>query len=95
MLTGLSFETAQPPLAAAPNRADIACFIGMVARRPGVPLPADVRAQLRETGWVGGPWKLTAERIEALWQLPVVVDAWDTFDRLFAWETRPLHASGA
>ena len=39
MLTGLSFETAQPPLAAAPNRADVACFIGMVARRPGVPLP--------------------------------------------------------
>jgi hypothetical protein len=23
-----------------------------------------------------------------------VVDAWDTFDRLFAWEARPVRADG-
>ena len=92
MLTGLTFETAQPPAAAAPNRADVACFIGMVARRPRVALPAGVRAQLRGTGWIGGPWNLAAARVADLWQLPVVVDAWDTFDRLFAWETRPVRA---
>lgn len=95
MLTGLSFEIAAPPVAAAPNRADVACFIGMVARRPGVPLPADVREQLRSAGWEGGPWALDAERMDSLLQVPIVVDAWDMFDQLFAWERRPLRADRA
>ena len=38
---GLRFETAAPPLRPDPNRIDVACFIGYVARRPG-PLPASV-----------------------------------------------------
>jgi hypothetical protein len=94
MLTGLSFEIAAAPAVAAPNRADVACFIGMVARRPGVPLPAGVHAQLRSAGWEGGPWALDAQRTESLLQVPVIVDAWDAFDRLFAWELRPLRADG-
>jgi uncharacterized protein len=95
MLTGLSFEIAAAPAVAAPNRADVACFIGMVARRPGTRLPVAVHAQLRAGGWEAGPWGIDAERIEGLSQLPVVVDAWDAFHDLFAWERRPLRADGA
>ena len=95
MLTGLSFQVAAAAPAAAPNRADVACFIGMVARRPRAPLPPAVVAQLRAGGWVDGPWDLEPWRIDDLWQVPVVVDAWDTFHRLFAWEERPLREDGA
>jgi uncharacterized protein len=94
MLTGLSFEIAAAPAAAAPNRADVACFIGMVSRRPGVALPSGVRAQLRSSGWEGGPWLVEAQRVDSLSQLPVIVDSWDAFDRLFAWERRPVRADG-
>ncbi len=53
----LYFETALPLAPASPNRADVACFIGFIARRRGVPLSASVREELRTAGWVQGPWR--------------------------------------
>ena len=44
MLSGLRFETARPVGGLAPARTDVACFIGHVARRPGVALPADLQS---------------------------------------------------
>lgn len=94
MLSALHFETIAPASGQAPNRTDVACFIGHVARRDAVALPEAVRAQLRLGGWLDGPWALSGHRIEALWQVPVAVDSWEAFDRLFAWERRTLR-SGA
>jgi hypothetical protein len=43
-MNGLDFITAAPPARANPARADIACFVGFVARRPTAPLtPAEDR----------------------------------------------------
>ncbi len=92
MLSGLDFETAEPGAPAAPNRADVACFVGFVGRRVGVPVPAAVRDQLRAAGWVDGPWALDPDRIDALLQVPVVLDGWNAFDRLFAWNARTVRA---
>lgn len=83
-MSSLVFETAPPIVASAPNRSDIACFIGFVKRR-NTALPSQIRHWLQEQGWTDAP------RMEDLLDLPVVIEAWDQFDRLFAWEQRPLN----
>lgn len=86
------FETALPPAPASPNRTDVACFIGFIARRRGVPLPATVREELRIAGWVQGPWAQGEDALQSLKNLPVTVESWEAFARLFAWSERPLKA---
>jgi len=87
----LYFETALPLAPASPNRTDISCFIGFIARRRGVPLPATVREELRTAGWVKGPWGQGEDALQSLENLPVTVESWEAFARLFAWEERPLN----
>ncbi|WP_341679318.1 hypothetical protein [Niveibacterium sp. SC-1] len=94
MLSGLRFETAPPQRAVSPDRTDIACFIGFVARRSGTLLADEQREALRAGGWVNGPWARSPQALESLLQLPVALDSWDAFARLFAWEQRPVSASG-
>ena len=53
----LVFETAAPALRSAPERTDVACFVGFVARRRDQPLPMSVRRQLIDAGWEQGPWR--------------------------------------
>lgn len=86
----LIFETATPGLRTAPERADVACFVGFIARRREQLLPEAVRQQLREAGWVDGPWRQGADALEALENVPVVIDSWALFDRLYAWDQRPV-----
>ncbi|QHE85160.1 phage tail sheath C-terminal domain-containing protein [Hydrogenophaga sp. BPS33] len=86
----LIFETATPGLRTAPERADVACFVGFIARRREQPLPDAVRQQLREAGWVDGPWRQGTDALEALENVPVVIDSWALFDRLYAWDQRPV-----
>lgn len=94
MLSGLVFEAAAPARPVAPERTDIACFIGYVGRRRGTALPAPVREALRAGGWVDGPWARRPARLASLWQLPVAIESWDLFDRLYAWDERPLRDGG-
>ena len=86
----LMFEVASPPSESDANRADVACFIGFVRRRPNRPLPDALRAQLAAAGWVDGIWRRSPAQIESLENLPVALDSWSLFDWLFAWEARPL-----
>lgn len=76
-------------------RADVACFVGFVARRAGVPVPDAVRGQLAAAGWVDGIWRRQPKDVEQLLDLPVVCDSWDLFDRLYAWNARPLAADAS
>ena len=94
-MSGLFFETATAIEPAHPNRNDVACFIGYVARRKGVALPASTLAELRAGGWVDGPWRREAQSVADLGQLPVTVESWTAFDQLFAWDQRPLSAGQA
>lgn len=88
-MNGLSFELAPSAPAADPKRVDVACFVGYVARRAGR-LPASVRAALTAARWVEGPYARPEPELEALFQLPVVVESWNAFDALFAWDARPV-----
>lgn len=86
---GLIFETARPAGSAVPERADVACFVGFVARRRSVPLPQAVREQLVASGWVTGPWEREGG-VDTLENLPVLIDSWALFDEIFAWDERPV-----
>jgi hypothetical protein len=86
----LVFELATPSDDSDSNRADVACFIGFVKRRPDFALPDALHAQLAAGGWVDGAWRRPPAQIEGLLNLPVAIESWNLFDRLFAWEARPL-----
>jgi hypothetical protein len=86
-MNGLVFEVQTQVVAPDPNRTDIACFVGFVGRR-ATPLVPDVRRWLKEQGWAAGPY--ARADFEDLLDIPVPVDTWEVFDRLFAWNRRPV-----
>jgi hypothetical protein len=86
-MKGLLFEDRRPFPASAPNRMDIACFVGFVAVRQQVTLPYSIELWLKEQGWSAGPYA-RPENVANLLDIPVLIDNWDTFDSLFAWEDR-------
>jgi hypothetical protein len=88
----LEFETARSSAPAAPQRTDITCFIGHVGRRNS-PLPKQVTEDLRAAGWIDGPWRRGDAQLRSLEQLPVTVESWEAFDRLYDWRARPLSST--
>lgn len=90
-MIGLHFEEQAPMVVSDPNRTDIVCFIGFIARRATPVTPAIVR-WLEERDWML-PDRGRAPLSELL-DVPVPIDTWDVFDRLFAWERRPLDGAG-
>jgi hypothetical protein len=86
----LILREAPRPAAGLSSRADVALFVGLVARRAGA-VPAELQAQLEQAGWAGsGPFTRGAAASAALLDMPVPVDSFDAFDALFAWDERPL-----
>lgn len=86
----LVFEVQAPVVTADPNRADIACFVGFVARRRNTLVPSPVMRWLEAQGWTSR----NRPNIEELLDLPVAIDSWEVFDHLFEWERRALNESG-
>ncbi len=82
-MSGLVFESAPPIVASAPNRSDIACFIGFVSRR-STALPRSLDLWLHDQGWTN------STSIQDLLNVPVPIEAWNQFDQWFAWEQRRL-----
>ncbi len=102
-MDGLDFVTATLPAAIHPARADVACFIGFVARRPVRPrgagesdesllgrLPAAMRSWFDEHDWAPARSGRTVEELVELMDVPVPVDSWEAFDALFAWNDRRI-----
>jgi hypothetical protein len=87
----IRFERQAPVTASDPQRADVACFVGFVARRPG-PVPAAVRSWLVVRSWLKSPYERPP--VDELLDVPVPIDTWDAFDAVFAWERRPLAGEG-
>jgi hypothetical protein len=88
---GLTFEVTPPVQASAPERMDIACFMGFVARRPAAsptisapytPVPDPILAWLAAQGYS------PAGSQDPLLDLPVPIESFSVFDGLFAWESR-------
>ncbi len=136
-MRGLVIELQAPLPVPAPNRADVACFVGFVARRRGVRddgtvgprpsiLPPSGRPAsafplyrwFREQGWArsneriydraslprpGDPpslpppqppeWTQDDATLDELLDVPVPIDSWEIFDRLFDWNRRPITVS--
>jgi GNAT superfamily N-acetyltransferase len=97
-MRGLVFEVQSPVVPSDPNRADIALFVGFVARRSATPVPGELRRWLVEQGWWDDPdparpgarRPYARDSARQLLDVPVPIDMWETFDRLFAWEERRL-----
>lgn len=85
-MSGLLFQTARNAARSSPNRADLVCFIGFVGRR-ATPLGAELKTWLRDHGWRRDPAPI--DDLDDLANVPVPVDSFEAFDRLFAWEARP------
>lgn len=85
MFDRLTFEDA-PYIAQAPQRADVALFVGFVRRRAAA-LPSALNRWLSNFLNERG---IDSSTVESLYDIPVPVDSWNVFDRLFAWEQRPL-----
>ncbi len=90
-MPGLLFKEAPSVVAASPNRADIVCFVGYVARRP-TPVPAPARRWLQNQGW--REQAVPVADLDPLLDTPVPLESFAAFDQLFAWETRPPDAMG-
>lgn len=89
-LPGITFTTSRPQAAGLSSRADVAMFVGCVARRQAA-LPAGVRDALKADGWTPtGVFKAAAARMDSLLGLPVPVESWSAFDALYAWDRRPM-----
>jgi len=86
-MPGLLFRDPQPATTTAPNRADVVCFVGFVARRTTSPLPGRLKTWLQDHGW--RPRDATIGDTDPLLDVPVPLDSFEAFDRLFAWEARP------
>lgn len=84
-MRALTFEEEVPVVPSAPNRADVACFVGFVKRRRG-PVPPGVRNWLDERGWMSPPYRRTSAA--ELLDVPVPIDSWEAFVTLYEWETR-------
>lgn len=96
---GLTFETFSPVERSQHLRADVALFVGFVAPRAtesAAPRdPADeepLRAWLRHQGFGERADQVEAARrsVATLEQVPIPIESWSTFDRLFAWDDRPI-----
>lgn len=89
-MPGITFSTSRPVWAGPSSRADVAMFVGCVARSAAA-VPAALRAELEEGGWSpGGLFKTDAERLEALRDIPVPIESWSEFESLYAWNRRPV-----
>lgn len=91
-MIGLRFETDAPVSAASTHRMDVPLFVGYVARRAGATVPDAITRWLVERYAPDGVLDTWAA---ALLDRPVPIDDWATFDRLFAWEARPLGEGAA
>jgi len=87
-MTGLVFEVEPPLILPVPNRADVACFIGLVAQRD-TEIPEALHEWLIAQGWLQSPADIPGQARPDLEDLPVPLESWQMFDRLFAWDRRP------
>lgn len=94
-LPGITFTASRPFETGLSSRADVAVFVGCVARRAAA-LPAAARDALVADGWTPtGVFKAAADRLDTLLGVPVPVHGWSEFDALYAWERRQAVFGGA
>jgi uncharacterized protein len=81
----IRFEDHAPPVPADPARMDVACFIGLIAERPGVALPEAVAAEFKR---VFGDDEAALARPGRLLNRPVELRSLAAFEALYDAELR-------
>jgi hypothetical protein len=89
----VTFEVDPAVVPSAPPRADIACFVGFVARRP-TPVPEGTRRWLERRGWVASLGEGGGPPDARLLDVPVPIESWGAFVDLFDWSRRPVQGGG-
>jgi len=98
-MSEILFQPRAPIAPRHPNRADIALFVGTVARRRGASVdPGSARARTADElyAWLAAEgWTVAANRrdqrpLEELLDVPVPIERWADFERLFDWRAREL-----
>lgn len=94
-LPGVTFIRQELGPAVQLGRADVAMFVGLVAREPA-PLPGPLRTFLADGGWVPMilPDDGDSAETHALLGLPAPVESWDEFCALYGWDGREVEAEG-
>ncbi|HVE82537.1 MAG TPA: phage tail sheath protein [Myxococcales bacterium] len=89
-MQGLTFEVEERVAPSAPERADVACFVGYVRRRPDAPASPAIQRFLFEAGWTRAPLDRVdpEDPLDPLVDVPLPFESFDAFDRHFAWEQR-------
>ena len=80
----LRFQDQIPIVDSPPARTDVACFVGLIGVRGNEPGTA-LADWLTRRGWARG-----GDAAAQLLNVPVLIDSWVQFDRLFAWDERTL-----
>src|SRR6185295_4221733 len=89
-MQGLTFEVEERVAPSAPERADVACFVGYARRRPDAPVSAAVSRFLNDAGWTQPPHR----RVDPLDpEVPLPFESFEAFARHFAWEARSDEAA--
>ena len=90
-LPGVTIIRREPGPVVQLGRADVALFVGLVARDPA-PLPDRLRAFLAGGGWVPMTLPETDDSAvtQALLGIPVPVESWDEFTALYRWDGREV-----
>jgi hypothetical protein len=102
-MKGVNFFVEKPVPETLPNRVDVACFVGLVACRKTEAILEDepgIKTWLEHRGYFHLKPSKSGEMeeylfggVEQLLDVPVPVEDWPSFDRLFAWDQRPIEGS--
>ncbi len=86
----ITFEDEVPVAPSAPDRMDVALFVGFVRARPALALPDAVARWLLERGYAGPPYGSAVDALAAggLLDVPIPVESFAAFERLFDWQAR-------
>ena len=98
-MSRIIFQPGLPVVRSAPNRADVACFVGFLSLRAGATVPNNIAAWLEGERLVRSSLSRAGqERLRmgaplglqdiAVIDVPIPIDDWAVFDRLFSWEQR-------
>jgi hypothetical protein len=84
-MQGLTFEVADRVAPSAPERADVACFVGLGRRRPGAVLPAAQRSAVLDAGWGREPLQRVNvdDPSDPLLDVPLPFESYQAFAGLF------------
>ena len=90
-MVGLNFQFQQTISSGSINRMDIACFIGLIDVRSGID-HTELNGWLYRQSWLnavsGEAATYHRDSAADLLDVPIPVDSWQSFDRLFAWDQR-------